>query len=55
MRTAESSQQLVCDRIGISRVTLRKVENGDPTISIGHCLSVLGVLDAKLLSKRSFT
>ncbi|WP_245929519.1 helix-turn-helix domain-containing protein [Leucothrix pacifica] len=38
------TQQLVCDRTGISRVTLRKIENGDPTVSIGHYLSVLGVL-----------
>ena len=38
------TQQLVCDRIGISRVTLRKIENGDSTVSIGHYLSVLGVL-----------
>ena len=38
------TQQLISDRTGISRVTLRKIENGDPTVSIGHHLSVLGVL-----------
>jgi len=38
------TQQLVSDRTGISRVTLRKIEKGDPTVSIGHYLSVLGVL-----------
>ena len=38
------TQKLVSERTGISRVTLRKIENGDPTESIGHYLSVLGVL-----------
>ena len=38
------TQQIISDRTGISRVTLRKIENGDPTVSIGHYLSVLGVL-----------
>ena len=38
------TQQIISDRTGISRVTLRKIENGEPTVSIGHYLSVLGVL-----------
>ena len=38
------TQQLVSDRTGISRVTLRKIEKGNPTVSIGHYISVLGVL-----------
>jgi len=38
------TQQLVSDRTGISRVTLRKIEKGEPTVSIGHYISVLGVL-----------
>ena len=38
------TQQIISDRTGISRVTLRKIENGDLTVSIGHYLSVLGVL-----------
>jgi transcriptional regulator with XRE-family HTH domain len=38
------TQQLTSQRTGISSVTLRKIENGDPTVSIGHYLSVLAVL-----------
>ena len=38
------TQQIISDRTGISRVTLRKIEKGDLTVSIGHYLSVLGVL-----------
>ena len=38
------TQQIISDRTGISRVTLRKIENGEPTVSIGHYFSVLGVL-----------
>ena len=37
------TQQLVSDRTGISRVTLRKIEKGEPTVSIGHYISVLGL------------
>jgi len=39
------TQQLICDRIGISRVTLRKIEQGDAGVSIGHYLSVLSALN----------
>jgi len=38
------TQTLVSERTGISRVTLRKIEQGDPTVSIGHYVAVLGVL-----------
>ena len=38
------TQTLVSERTGISRTTLRKIENGDSTVSIGHYLSVLAVL-----------
>lgn len=38
------TQALISDRTGISRTTLRKIENGDATVSIGHYLSVLAVL-----------
>ena len=38
------TQKLVSERTGISRVTLRKIEKGDPTVSLGHYLSVLSVL-----------
>ena len=38
------TQTLIAERTGLSRVTVRKIENGDPTVSIGHYVSVLGVL-----------
>ena len=38
------TQVLISERTGLSRLTIRKIENGDPTVSIGHYLAVLGVL-----------
>ena len=35
----------IADRAGITRVTLRKIENGDPGVSIGNIAKVLNVLD----------
>lgn len=35
------SASLVCERAGISRATLWKVEKGDPTVSIGAYCAVL--------------
>jgi transcriptional regulator with XRE-family HTH domain len=43
-RTAED----VAERAGITRVTLRKVERGDPTVSIGTVFEVAGVLGVSL-------
>lgn len=40
---------LMAERAGISRATLGKIENGDPTVSLGGYASVLFVLG---LSKR---
>lgn len=34
----------VCQRAGISRPTLRKVENGDPTVTVETFLNVLRAL-----------
>jgi transcriptional regulator with XRE-family HTH domain len=39
------TQQLICDRIGLSRTTIRRIEQGDPGVSIGHYMAVLSVLD----------
>jgi transcriptional regulator with XRE-family HTH domain len=42
------SMETVCSRAGISRPTLYKVENGDPSVSIGfyvHILRVLGLVE----------
>ena len=39
------TQALIAERTGLSRVTIRKIEKGDPTVSIGHYLMVLGVLN----------
>ncbi len=38
------SQTLIAERTGLSRLTVRKIEQGDPTVSIGHYVAVLGVL-----------
>lgn len=38
------TQVLISERTGLSRLTIRKIEKGDPTVSIGHYLAVLGVL-----------
>ncbi len=38
------TQQLVSDRTGYSRLTIRKIERGDPVVSIGHYMGVLAVL-----------
>lgn len=38
------TQALISERTGLSRLTIRKIENGDPTVSLGHYVAVLGVL-----------
>lgn len=38
------TQELISNRTGLRRLTIRKVERGDPTVSIGHYIAVLGVL-----------
>ncbi len=38
------TQLLISERTGLSRLTIRKIEKGDPTVSIGHYLAVLSVL-----------
>lgn len=38
------TQSLIAERTGLSRLTVRKIEQGDPTVSIGHYVAVLGVL-----------
>lgn len=38
------TQTLLSERTGLSRMTLRKIMNGEPTVSIGHYVMVLGVL-----------
>ena len=38
------SQSLIAERTGLSRLTVRKIEQGDPTVSIGHYVSILSVL-----------
>jgi transcriptional regulator with XRE-family HTH domain len=39
------SQLILSERTGLSRLTIRKIERGDPTVSIGHYVSVLHSLD----------
>ena len=38
------TQVLISERTGLSRLTIRKIEQGDPTVSIGHYVAVLSVL-----------
>lgn len=38
------SQTLISERTGLSRLTIRKIEQGDPKVSIGHYVGVLSVL-----------
>lgn len=38
------TQTLLSERTGLSRLTIRKIMKGDPTVSIGHYTAVLGVL-----------
>jgi len=38
------SQSLIAERTGLSRNTVRKIERGDSTVSIGHYVAVLSVL-----------
>lgn len=38
------TQSLIANRTGLSRYTVRKIEQGDPTVSIGHYVAVLSVL-----------
>ena len=38
------TQVLISERTGLSRLTIRKIEQGDPKVSIGHYVAVLSVL-----------
>lgn len=38
------TQTLLSERTGLSRVTLRRIGQGDPGVSIGHYAAVLNVL-----------
>lgn len=38
------TQTLIAERTGLSRVTLRKIEQGDPSVSMGHYVTVLAQL-----------
>jgi len=38
------SQSLIAERTGLSRLTVRKIQQGDSTVSIGHYIAVLSVL-----------
>jgi transcriptional regulator with XRE-family HTH domain len=38
------TQALISDRTGLSRLTIRNVEKGEPGVSLGHYMAVLSVL-----------
>jgi transcriptional regulator with XRE-family HTH domain len=44
MKRRGYTQTLISERTGLSRLTIRKIENGDGTVSVGHYIAVLGVL-----------
>ena len=39
------TQVFISERTGLSRLTIRRIERGDSGVSIGHYISVLGVLN----------
>ncbi len=43
-RRRKYTQTILSERTGLSRLTIRKIEQGDPGVSIGHYVRVLGVL-----------
>lgn len=49
------SMEIVCERSGISRPTLSKIERGDPSVTFGYYVQVLRVLglldDLALIAK----
>jgi DNA-binding XRE family transcriptional regulator len=52
----EHTQAQISERTGLSRLTIRKIEQGEPSASTGQYIAVLGVLgrklqDIKLLNK----
>jgi len=38
------TQTQISERTGLSRLTIRRIEQGDPKVSIGHYVAVLSVL-----------
>lgn len=38
------TQSLISERTGLSRLTIRRIEQGDSKVSIGHYVAVLSVL-----------
>jgi len=39
------SQSQIAERTGLSRLTIRNIEQGKPSVSIGHYVLVLGILN----------
>ncbi|MGR3972726.1 helix-turn-helix domain-containing protein [Shewanella sp. 1180_01] len=44
MKRRGISQEMMFNRTGISKPTLRKITKGDPSVSMGHYVNVLAVL-----------
>ena len=38
------TQSLIAQRTGLSRLTVRRIQQGEPTVSLGHYVAVLSVL-----------
>lgn len=44
IKRREFTQTLISERTGLSRLTIRRIEHGDASVSLGHYLAVLSVL-----------
>lgn len=44
MKRRSLTQTMVSERTGLSRLTVRNIQHGNPTVSIGHYLLVLAVI-----------
>ncbi len=44
MKRRAITQQMVAERTGLSRLTVRNIQHGSATVSIGHYLLVLAVI-----------
>src|SRR5690606_10513405 len=44
MKRRSITQTMVAERTGLSRLTVRNIQRGNPTVSIGHYVLVLAVI-----------
>jgi transcriptional regulator with XRE-family HTH domain len=49
------SQELFASRIGVSRPTVKAIENGEPTVQVGHWMAACWALNRLGEMRESFT